>query len=203
MTQGYYTFRISVLTEDKVKGEIRAPDDSLLLEPEGWLTYHGALRQQIDHLITTAQNLHLTASDVSALGEALFNALFDAPLLHDLIDVYQTAVHIQNQFLRIELDVDESALPHIAALPWEFMRVPVSANLPVFWLATAPKVIFSRRRRQRYPPQPIQLQKGEKLRLALAIAAPRMNPPSLANNYCKRSNSGPQACPKMWKCCPL
>lgn len=176
MTQGYYTFRISVLTQDKVKGEIRDPDGNLLLEPEGVLAYQGPLRQQIDQLVATAQNLQLAAADVSALGEALFKALFDAPLLHDLANLYETAVHAQNQLLRLELDIDEAALPEIAALPWEFMRVPIGSNLPTFWLSTAPQVIFSRRPRQRFPPKPITLDKDEKLRLAVVIAAPADEP---------------------------
>lgn len=41
------------------------------------------------------------------------------------------------------------------------------------WIATHPNLVFSRRRAQWHPAPPIQLEQGEKLRIALAIASPK------------------------------
>ena len=63
-------------------------------------------------------------------------------------------------------------MPEIAALPWEFMCVPAKANSGTIWMGTLPNIVFSRRRSQWQPAQPIQLKPYEKLRIALVISAP-------------------------------
>ncbi len=63
-------------------------------------------------------------------------------------------------------------MPDVAALPWEFTCLPESANLGEIWVGTDPKLIFARRRSQWHPAPAIQLNPGEKLRIALAIAVP-------------------------------
>jgi hypothetical protein len=85
---------------------------------------------------------------------------------------YEQVVHQDRQFLRIELVIDEQEMPEVAALPWEFLCLPERANLGTIWLSTAPEVVFLRRRAQSFAAQPIQLQKGEKLRIALIVASP-------------------------------
>ena len=103
----------------------------------------------------------------------MFDILFDDVLLHDFVNFYHRVVQQEKQLLRVELDIDEQGMPEIAALPWEFMCVPARANLGTIWLGTVTDLVFSRRRSQWIPATPIQLQKDEKLRIALAISAPQ------------------------------
>jgi len=120
-----------------------------------------------------AQVGKLQGSNVRALGEALFKALFGNILHYDFVNLYEKVVHIENKRLRIELDIDEAQLPEVAALPWEFMCVPEEAQLGILWLGTDPNLIFSRRRGAQWlPVSPIELKEDERLRLALVIAAP-------------------------------
>jgi hypothetical protein len=156
-----------------VQAEVRDQYSNTLAEPNGALRYQGPQQAELQQLVTAAYDQTLAKGDgVKALGEALFNTLFDDGLRQDFLTRYNQVVHAEGQMLRIELDVDEAQLPEIAALPWEFMRVPTSANMGTLWLSTAPKLIFSRRRAQWHVPQPIQLAVGEKLRIALVISAP-------------------------------
>lgn len=173
MSDTYYTYRIRLTNYDRVQVEIRNPQNQVIREPSGVFGYKDTLKEKIDALIKQAQANELQTDDEAmALGESLFNALFDVGLRSDFSSLYTQAVHGERKLLRIELDVDESAMPDVAALPWEFMRVPQNANLGTLWLGTAPDLIFSRRRAQWHVPNPVQLAQGEKLRIALAIGAP-------------------------------
>ncbi len=173
MSNAYYTYRIRLANYGSVKVEKRDLNNQSLGDPEGKFGYANELRQTIDKLVIEAQADALTDDEpVKALGEALFDALFDDVLRQDFVGFYQQVVVTEDRILRIELDVDEASMPEVAALPWEFMRVPSKANLGVLWLGTTPKVVFSRRRAQWFPAKPIQLAPNEKLRIALAVAAP-------------------------------
>ncbi len=173
MSGAYYTYRVRIANPERVQVEKRDLQGNSLGEPNGAFGYQGPLRQQIDALIQAARDDELRDTrQVKELGEALFKALFDDALCHDFVTFYNQAVHVEDKLLRVELDVDEHELPEVAALPWEFMRLPTSANLGTIWLGTAPNLIFSRRRAQWYVPQPIQLEPAEKLKVALTVAAP-------------------------------
>lgn len=173
MSNAYYTYRIRLANYGAVKVEKRDLNNQSLGDPEGKFGYANELRQTIDKLVIEAQADALTDDEpVKALGEALFDALFDDVLRQDFVGFYQQVVATEDRILRIELDIDEASMPDVAALPWEFMRVPSKANLGVLWLGTTPKVVFSRRRAQWFPAKPIQLAPNEKLRIALAVAAP-------------------------------
>jgi hypothetical protein len=168
----YYTYRIRVINARQVQVEKRDEQGEVLGEPAGVLTYEEN-RQRLDELCTAAFKNELQGTAVVELGELLFRTLFDDTLRQDFVGLYNKAIHDEHKLLRIELDVDERSLPDIAALPWEFMRLPTEANLGALWLATAPNLIFSRRRAQWFAPRPIQLAPGEKLRIALAVSAPQ------------------------------
>lgn len=169
----YYTYRIRIANQERVQVEKRDSSQNLLGEPGGKFGYNGDLRLTIDSLAEQAyQNDLWDDHSVKALGEALFMALFDDGLRQDFVAFYNQVVVHDEQLLRLELDVDETLLPDLAALPWEFMRVPVSANLGILWLSTARKLVFSRRRTQWFAAKPIQLKPQEKVRIALVIAAP-------------------------------
>ncbi len=109
--------------------------------------------------------------EVRELGESLFTTLFDERLSREIFGFYEMA-RDEDALLRVELDVDEQQLPDVAALPWEFMRVPSDAGYGTVWLGTAPDLVFSRRRARWTAPKPILLKPGERLRIALAVAAP-------------------------------
>lgn len=168
----YYTYRIRLVSDDRVRVEKRNPHHQNIGEPDGRLRYT-ELAPQLKPLLQAAQDKSLADSNgVKQLGETLFQVLFDPVLRQDFVTFYNQVVHQEKQLLRLELDIDEQTWPRLAALPWEFMRLPTEANLGTIWLGTAPKLIFARRRAQWLPPQPIHLRPNEKLRLAVVVAAP-------------------------------
>ena len=173
MSDAYYTYRIQIANQDRVQATKTNPQKQNLGQPSGLFGYKDALKEKIDTYVAQAKAQELGQDDeVKALGEALFNALFDPVLRQDFVSLYNQAVHTESKLLRIELDIDEQALPDVAALPWEFMRLPTEANLGALWVGSAPDLIFSRRRAQWFAPNPIQLKANEKLRIAVAVAAP-------------------------------
>lgn len=167
----YYTCRVRVTNYEHVQLERKTPEGEDMGEPSGKFGYKGALREQIDALLAPP-DAPQGAETIKKLGETLFKALFDNELKHKIFDLYNQAVRQEKKLLRIELDIDEKTMPEVAALPWEFLRLPTDANLGAIWFGTAPDVILSRRRAQWHAAPPIQLKSGEKLRIALAVAAP-------------------------------
>ncbi|MBD2607391.1 CHAT domain-containing protein [Scytonema hofmannii FACHB-248] len=173
MNKSYYTYRIRIANVERVQVEKWDAQHKLLGEPSGVFRYKDNL-EEINSLINTARNGEIKNSKQARLvGEVLFNTLFDDTLRQDFVNFHFQVVQQESQLLRVELDINEQGMPEIAALPWEFMCLPASANLGEIWIATDPNLVFSRRRAQWHPAPPIQLEQGEKLRIALAIAAPK------------------------------
>ena len=173
MDKTYYTYRIRVANHGRVQVEKWNAQHQLLGEPFGVFRYKDK-QEDLNSLVQIALSNELKNSkQARVLGEALFDALFDNTLGQDFVNFHVQVVQQESQLLRVELDIDEQGMPEIAALPWEFMCLPGSANLGEIWMATDPNLAFSRRRVQWHPAPPIQLQQGEKLRIALAIAAPQ------------------------------
>lgn len=171
MTQPYYTYRIHITHEDTVRIEKLDGDNNDRDQPSGAFKYGDKRKRRIQELHLAAHENKLTVLELQELGEELFEALFDGGLQRDFFNFHKEARRNQ-AFLRIELDVDEQHLPHIAALPWEFMHVPSKAGYSTFWLSTNPHLIFSRRGSRGDEPAPIQLAEDEPLRIALVVAAP-------------------------------
>ncbi len=171
MTQGYYTFRIQLANRNNVQAEAHDPGNKRLGQPSGVFGYKGQAQARILDLDRAARTGQLAEAGVEELGEKLFAALLDEKLRRDFFNLCKKADQ-DKALLRIELDVDERELPDVAALPWEFMRTPSDQDYGNVWLGTAPSLIFSRRRARWTEPEPIQLQPGERLRIALAISAP-------------------------------
>ncbi|OEU53183.1 MAG: hypothetical protein BA861_11575 [Desulfobacterales bacterium S3730MH5] len=168
----YYTYVIHITNRDSVRVEARDPDNNLIGQPSGAFACKGETQTRIQKLHQFALDGELKGHGVKELGEKLFNALFDEGLRHNFFGFYKRVCD-EDAFLRIELDVDERQLPYIAALPWEFMRVPFDAGYGEVWLGTAPHLVFSRRRAHWIMPKPIQLKANERLRIAIAVADPR------------------------------
>ena len=172
MDKRYYTYLIRITNRDSVTAEVRDPDNNSIAQPSGDFACKGETQTRIQKLHQFALDGELKGHEVKELGEKLFNALFDEGLRRDFFGFCER-VRGEDALLRLELDVDERQLPDIAALPWEFMRVPSDAGYGEVWLGTAPHLVFSRRRAHWIMPKPIQLKANERLRIALAVADPK------------------------------
>jgi hypothetical protein len=171
MNQKYYTIRIRIANVDNVFLEIRDVNDRVIKEPTGGFGFKDNVRSRVEALHEKTRLNELQGAEVEELGKLLFSALFDEGLRREFLDIYQK-VQQENALLRLELDVDERQLPEVAALPWEFMYCPPGELHGALWLATAPNLMFSRRRARWHVPEPIQLKIGERLRIAIAVVAP-------------------------------
>ncbi|MEQ8387026.1 MAG: CHAT domain-containing protein [Coleofasciculus sp. A1-SPW-01] len=171
MAKTYYTYRIRVANYERVQVEKWDAQHQSLGEPSGVFSYKKL--GEITPLLQVARNNELKdSSKARTIGEALFDVLFDDVLRQDFVNFYYQVVQKEKQLLLVDLDIDERGMPDVAALPWEFTCLPGKANLGEIWMDTDPNLIFARRRAQWHAAPPIQLNQGEKLKIALAIAAP-------------------------------
>lgn len=171
MAKTYYTYRIRVANYERVQVEKWNAQHQSLGEPFGAFSYK-KLGEITPLLQATCNNELKDSSKARAIGEALFDVLFDNVLRQDFVNFYYQVVQKDKELLRVELDIDERGMPDVAALPWEYMCLPGNANLGEIWMGTDPNLIFARRRAQWHAAPSIQLNQGEKLKIALAIAAP-------------------------------
>ena len=167
----YNTLRIRIANADNVRLEIHDSDNRLISDPPGSFGFKGKVRSRILELQAAARNGELSGSKVEELGQLLFSALLDESLKVEFFNHCHRAEK-EKALLRLELDVDESRLPEVAALPWEFMYAPPGAGHGALWLATAPGIVFTRRRAAWKVPESIRLKTGERLRIAATAAAP-------------------------------
>ncbi|MGC1195589.1 MAG: CHAT domain-containing protein, partial [Geitlerinemataceae cyanobacterium] len=172
MTKTYYTYRIRVFDRDRVHVEKWDSQRQDLGQPSGVFRYQEKLEELTPLLNIARENRLNDSGKTRELGEALFDTLFDEGLRHDFVNFYNEVVQQKKQLLRVELDIDERKMPDVAALPWEFLCLPESANSGTIWMGTVPDLVFYRWRSQWHPAQPIQLDKNEKLRIALVVSAP-------------------------------
>jgi hypothetical protein len=174
MDKAYHTYRIEIVSSERVRFEKRDGQNKVLEErPPSQLRYQEKL-EEITELLDSAREGTLgEPSDVRRLGEALFDSLFaNEALCEDFVRFYTEVVQHKKQFLRIELDIDEEIMPDLAALPWEFMCLPARFNQQEIWFGTNPNIVFSRHRALWVAPPPIQLAKDEPLKIALVVASP-------------------------------
>ena len=169
MRRAYYTYHMHV-----VDNHVRV--DKLNTQRESVEQAKGVFRlqekEEITPLLESIRDNQLNSSDdARKIGEFLFDALFDDVLCHDFFRFHHQVTRIEDQFLRLELDIEED-MPEVAALPWEFMCLPERKNLASMWICTEPKLVFSRRRSLWIPIRKIQLDRNEKLRIALVVSAP-------------------------------
>jgi hypothetical protein len=170
MGQPYYVYHITLTDMDTVRIRKQAPQQ-LIAEISGGFGYaaqEGYLCTQLNE----ARLNKLTASQIQDFGQKLFAILFDEKLSYDFFSFYEKVMLNEEALLRIELDVDESKLPHVAALPWELMQIPENTGHGTIYLGTHPHLILSRRRRRENPPPLFHLDNDEQLRIILAVAAP-------------------------------
>ena len=172
MAKSYYTYRIRVANYERVQVEKWDAQHQDLGQPSGVFRYQDKLEDITPLLEIASQKDALNdSSKTRLLGETLFDILFDDVLRQDFVNFYYQVVHQEKQLIRVELEIDERKMPEVAALPWEFLRLPARANLGKIWMGTVPDLALSRRRSQAIPAQPIQLDQ-DKLRIALVVSAP-------------------------------
>jgi hypothetical protein len=173
MDKNYSIFRIRIANYSQVQVETWDAQHQDSGKPLGVFRYQEK-QEEIATLLQCVKDGSLkTSTQARDLGEILFDTLFDSQLSHEFVNFYYEVVQKGKQLLRVELDVDERELPEVAALPWEFMCLPERRNRGELWLGTDPNIVFARRRSQWNAALPIQLRSGEKLRIALAISAPK------------------------------
>jgi hypothetical protein len=165
-----YLYQIKVANRNTVQVNKLDQKRSSLGQPAGVLHYEEK-REVLEPLLEAQRNHENNGEKIKALGEILFSILFEQALQIDFVTFYNQARQ-EKKILRIELDIDEKNLPDIAALPWEFMRLPQGANLGTIWVGTAPDISLTRKRSQWLPAQPIQLVAEEKLRIGLVVSTP-------------------------------
>lgn len=168
----HYTYRIQILTRTRVLVEVQNPQKDLVAEPHGTLRYGSSTKRKIEGFHHNARVGNLSGDQVRAFGEALFDVLLDDTLRRDFFSFLIKAKQ-EKVPLRVELEIDDIELPDIAALPWEFIRIPPNGDFGGLWLATAPNIVLLRRRKLWDTPEPIEIDINERLRIALAVAAPR------------------------------
>lgn len=172
MAKTYYTYRIRVANCERVQVEKWDAKHQNLGQPSGVFCYQDKLEEISPLLQIACKNNLNDPSKTRALGEALFDTLFDDILRQDFVNFYHQVVQQEKQLLRVELDIDERGMPEVAALPWEFLCLPARANLGTIWMGTVPNLVLSRWRSQWIPAQPIQLDLEEKLKIVLVVSAP-------------------------------
>lgn len=169
-TRAIYAIRIA--SQSVVQVTQYDTSDTVTGRPTGRFGYHGAIRQRIQELQQQASRSDLTSATVRELGEVLARVLFDATLRRDFLNFYEQAQQM-GAYVRLELDIDERAFPEVAALPWEWMYFPADHDYGALWLGTDPHIALIRCRAQWKLPLLHPLAPGERLRIALAVAAPQ------------------------------
>ncbi len=173
---GYYTCRVNITNRDKVRLEkLSGPNGVSIGERYGDFRYkeRATQIQELCRTVRKTKSGKLQESVPQELGELLYESLFDEKLQREL---YCLLLNIKEEkaSLRIELEVDEQRLPDVAALPWEFLRVPSD---PFFggdlWMGTDPSLRFLRRRARSYMVHPIELAEHERLRIVVVVAEPK------------------------------
>src|SRR5690349_21204243 len=142
MVQDSYTYAMRI-TQQTIYVEKRDARDTLIGQPSGPSGYHGTARARIQDLHQAAARGDINADGVRALGEMLAAVLFQPVLRRDFLNAYEQA-RSAGALLRLELDVDERVLPEVAALPWEWLTLPTSADHGATWLGTTPHLVIVR-----------------------------------------------------------
>ena len=169
MTQ-YYRYCVEVTDGGRrIRVTARDADNQTINNEPGGDCRLAEISPDITRLVKRVRSGAASASDLEQLGEALFDALFPAEITANFRSLL-ASLGGQDALLRLELDLDEAALPQVAALPWEFLRAPQTRGRAVDNLGTHPKVALTRRRALGDPLKPFTL--VDPLRIQLVVAAP-------------------------------
>ncbi|NEO53321.1 MAG: CHAT domain-containing protein [Okeania sp. SIO3B5] len=175
------------LAEDKVTGKldfsqiknkitkiIKAPDnlDDYWESEQITNLVIAQINDKIREIIEASDNLE--SQQITKVGEALFETLFDSQLREDFLAYYQEIVKQKQQNLAVILE----AIPELAAYPWELMCLPEQYNQGEIYFATDRKLSFYRCRyqSQEIDKLSIQINKNEQLKIALVVSIPTADP---------------------------
>ncbi len=174
MSQLSYTYRINLKSlNTDVSVEKWDSKNNDIGQPSGRFDYNKTRQKALERLTKKSFRGNITSDEIRELGEHLFNSVFDSELRNDFLNFYDQVVFKEQNLLRIELDINETQMPNVAALPWEFMRIPENnVTGDEVWLSSAPNIVLSRRRARWRAPDPIKLNEGEKLRIAVVVSTP-------------------------------
>ena len=165
-----FTFRMLVLNQQRVKCEIRNPQDDVDADFSDTFDF-GSYKDEISVLAGKAREDNIHTDEIKQLGKLLFNTLFNGEALSSFLK-FRAETRRQGHLLRFELEIDETSLPNIASLPWEFMYAPQLNGRGNFWLATDPNLAVVRRRARIDPSANFEWNQGKKLRVATIISSP-------------------------------
>ena len=134
----------------------------------------GKINDQIREVIKAPANLK--GEQITKVGEALFEALFDDQLREYFLAYYQDILKQQDANLGVILEINEEAMPEVVAYPWELMCLPEKYQAPIYF-ATNRKLSFYRRRYQLEESKKlsIKINQGEQLKIALVVSKPTAN----------------------------
>ena len=135
----------------------------------------GKINDQIREVIKAPANLK--GEQITKVGEALFEALFDDQLREYFLSYYQEIVKQQDANLGVILEINEEAMPEVVAYPWELMCLPEKYNQGQIYFATNRKLSFYRRRYQLEESKKlsIKINQDEQLKIALVVSKPTAN----------------------------
>ena len=124
MARRIYSFVLEVEANGRIQATIRDPEKRLLGQPWGEFGFKDEISSEIMELHRQAYLRQITEDQVLRLGSALFSSLFDhgpQALRSEFLRVLNSSVIPDPEgVLHLVLDVDESTLPAVASLPWEF-----------------------------------------------------------------------------------
>ena len=166
----YISYHIEVTSDgQQVHITARHPDETKVGQPRGPFGLY-RVRDEVFALAEKVAQETASRQDIERLGERLFHALFcDRAVGEHFRNTFRRARE-RRQGLRLELDLDETQMPEVAALPWEFLRAPETPGYPSITLATDPNLALSRRRSLWESPS--RVAKAGPLRILLALASP-------------------------------
>ncbi len=183
-----FIFRL-LISEQAVLVETFDPVGAPLINPHGALQWDAARRAQVLDLASRAlpgEN-RLAPAELELLGGLLFKTLFEDSLAARLVDFFKQYIQPEpDVLLRIELQFllagqpaagalaapPSASLAELAALPWEFMLLPVDSGVGPLRLCSDARLALVRLVGLDQAPRSLNLKPGEKLRIGLAVAAP-------------------------------
>src|SRR5262249_10478598 len=136
--RGYHVLRLTIYSAERYAADVFDPDRNQQSSQVFDLGYRGARRDRIRELQAAARQKaalkgELSSGEVRELGVLLYETVFDPAVESRALAVLDQARRTPGGLFRIEILVDDQALPEIAALPWEFLRCPQRG---AFWLGT-------------------------------------------------------------------
>ncbi len=168
-----YIYRVNIIGFDTVRVE-KSNGRSLIRTRNFQYKELKSVIQKLSERVYKERELD--EATLKELGKVLFDALLEPSVQDEFRSFYREARE-RNALLRVELVVNESQISEVAALPWEFLHAPADEATNSISLGTNLNLAFIRHRESVEIVDNIKLQRGEKLRVVLAVANPsRLRP---------------------------